>query len=257
MKKHNPILNGPYLIWSAAFIVIPLLVIVYYGLTDKNGIFTFENIIKMGTPENLKALLLALLLSLIATAVCLVMAYPLALILVKMKTLATGFIVTIFIIPMWMNSLLRILAWQTLLERNGVINQMLGFLHLPKLYLINTPYAIALGMIYDFLPFMLLPIYNALEKIDPNVVNASYDLGANRFQTFWRVIFPRPQPGADGIHPDLDGRHAALRQGNRSRSGHLIRPGESYEESTVKAVSGLHHHTAVRTHRGADRPQLQ
>ena len=195
MKKHNPILNGPYLIWSAAFIVIPLLVIVYYGLTDKNGIFTFENIMKMGTPENLKALLLALLLSLIATAVCLVMAYPLALILVKMKTLATGFIVTIFIIPMWMNSLLRILAWQTLLERNGVINQMLSFLHLPKLYLINTPYAIALGMIYDFLPFMLLPIYNALEKIDPNVVNASYDLGANRFQTFWRVIFPLTMPG--------------------------------------------------------------
>ena len=194
-KKMRFWLDGPYLIWTAAFIIIPLMMIVYYGLTDKNGAFTFHNVMEMGTPERLKALVLSLLLSLLATAICLLMAYPLALILNKMKTGATGFITTIFIIPMWMNSLLRILAWQTLLERNGVINQFLGMLHLPKLYIINTPYAIALGMIYDFLPFMLLPIYNALQKIDVNVVNAAYDLGANRFQTFWKVIFPLSLPG--------------------------------------------------------------
>ena len=187
MKRRNPLLSGPYLIWTAAFIIIPLLMIVYYGLTDSTGAFTWSNVAQMGTPERMKALVLSLLLSLFATAVCLIMAYPLALILTNMKVGATGFIVTIFIIPMWMNSLLRILAWQTLLE--------LGFLHLPKLYLINTPYAIALGMIYDFLPFMLLPIYNALEKIDQNVVNAAYDLGANKFQTFWKVIFPLTIPG--------------------------------------------------------------
>jgi spermidine/putrescine transport system permease protein len=195
MKRRNPVLSGPYLIWTAAFIIIPLLMIVYYGLTDSTGAFTWSNVAQMGTPERLKALVLSLILSLIATAICLIMAYPLALILTNMKVGATGFIVTIFIIPMWMNSLLRILAWQTLLERNGVINQILTFLHLPKLYLINTPYAIALGMIYDFLPFMLLPIYNALEKIDQNVVNAAYDLGANKFQTFWKVIFPLTIPG--------------------------------------------------------------
>lgn len=188
-------LDGPYLIWTAAFIIIPLLTIVYYGLTDKTGAFTWSNILEMGTPERMKALVLSLILSLIATSVCLLMAYPLALILNNMKTGATGFITTIFIIPMWMNSLLRILAWQTLLERNGVINQLLEFLHLPKLYIINTPYAIALGMIYDFLPFMLLPIYNSLQKIDVNVINAAYDLGANRFQTFWKVIFPLSLPG--------------------------------------------------------------
>jgi spermidine/putrescine transport system permease protein len=193
-KKMRFWLDGPYLIWTAAFIIIPLMMIVYYGLTYKNGAFTFHNVMEMGTPERLKALVLSLLLSLLATAICLLMAYPLALILNKMKTGATGFITTIFIIPMWMNSLLRILAWQTLLERNGVINQFLGMLHLPKLYIINTPYAIALGMIYDFLPFMLLPIYNALQKIDVNVVNAAYDLGANRFQTFWKVIFPLSLP---------------------------------------------------------------
>ena len=188
-------LDGPYLLWMAAFIIIPLFMVVYYGLTDKTGAFTCNNILEMGTPERLKALVLSLILSLIATAVCLVMAYPLALILTNLKVGATGLIIAIFIIPMWMNSLLRIIAWQTLLERNGVINQLLSLLHLPKWYIINTPYAIALGMIYDFLPFMLLPIYNSLEKIDPNVVNAAYDLGANRFQTFWKVIFPLTMPG--------------------------------------------------------------
>ena len=188
-------LDGPYLLWMAAFIIIPLFMVVYYGLTDKTGAFTWNNILEMGTPERLKALVLSLILSLIATAVCLVMAYPLALILTNLKVGATGLIIAIFIIPMWMNSLLRIIAWQTLLERNGVINQLLSLLHLPKWYIINTPYAIALGMIYDFLPFMLLPIYNSLEKIDPNVVNAAYDLGANRFQTFWKVIFPLTMPG--------------------------------------------------------------
>ena len=194
-KQKHVLLSGPYLFWTAAFIIIPLLMIVYYGLTDTSGAFTLSNIAQMGTPERLKALWLSLLLSLIATGICLVMAYPLALILTGTKVNATGFIVTIFIIPMWMNSLLRILAWQTLLERNGVINVALRFLHLPELLIINTPYAIALGMIYDFLPFMLLPVYNALEKIDQNVINAAYDLGANRFQTFWKVIFPLTVPG--------------------------------------------------------------
>ena len=194
-KQKHVLLSGPYLVWTAAFIIIPLLMIVYYGLTDPSGAFTLSNIAQMGTPERLKALWLSLLLSFFATAVCLIMAYPLALILTGSKINATGFIVTIFIIPMWMNSLLRILAWQTLLERNGVINVVLRYLHLPEMRIINTPYAIALGMIYDFLPFMLLPIYNALEKIDPNVINAAYDLGANRFQTFWKVIFPLTIPG--------------------------------------------------------------
>ena len=99
-------LDGPYLVWMAAFIIIPLFTIVYYGLTDKSGAFTWNNILEMGTPERMKALLLSLILSLIATAFCLVMAYPLALILTGMKGGATAFIVSIFIIPMWMNSLL-------------------------------------------------------------------------------------------------------------------------------------------------------
>ena len=195
MNKKHWLLSGPYLVWTVAFIVIPLLLIVYYGLTTAEGAFTLDNIAQMGRPENLKALWLALLLSVISTVICLVMAYPLAMILSNMKFNANSFIVMIFIIPMWMNFLLRTLAWQTLLERNGVINMVLKFLHLPTLNIINTPYAIVLGMVYNFLPFMLLPIYNVLVKIDKNVVNAARDLGANSFQTFCKITFPLSLPG--------------------------------------------------------------
>ncbi len=193
--KTKWLLSGPFLVWSVAFIVIPLFIIVYYGLTTADGAFTLSNIMQMGTPENVKALVYALVLSVISTVICLVMAYPLAMILSNLNFNANGFIVTIFIIPMWMNFLLRTLAWQTLLEKSGVINMLLGALHLPKLAIINTPYAIILGMVYNFLPFMLLPIYNSLIKIDQNVVNAARDLGANGFQTFWRIIFPLSLPG--------------------------------------------------------------
>ena len=147
MSKKHSILYGPYLIWTAAFIVIPLVLIVYYGLTGEDGGFTLSNIAQMGRSENLKALWLALLLSLISTLICLVMAYPLALILRNMQLHATGLIVMIFIIPMWMNFLLRTLAWQTLLEKTGVINSLLKLVHLPTLNIINTPYAIVLGMV--------------------------------------------------------------------------------------------------------------
>ncbi len=116
-------------------------------------------------------------------------------ILANMNVNQHSFIVLIFILPMWMNFLLRTLAWQTLLEKTGVINSILAFLHLPSLNIINTPAAIVLGMVYNFLPFMVLPIYNVLVKIDPNVVNAARDLGANGLQTFLRVTFPLSLPG--------------------------------------------------------------
>jgi spermidine/putrescine transport system permease protein len=193
--KTKWLLSGPFLVWTVAFIMIPLAIIVYYGLTDTQGHFTLANILEMGTQENIKALVLALLLSLVSTVICLVMAYPLAMILCNLKFNANGLIVMIFIVPMWMNFLLRTLAWQTLLEKNGVINMILNALHLPTLNIINTPYAIVLGMVYNFLPFMLLPIYNSLIKIDKNVLNAARDLGANGFQTFWRITFPLSLPG--------------------------------------------------------------
>lgn len=193
--KSKKLLAGPYLFWSVSFIIIPLLMIFYYGLTDQDGAFTFANLAKITTPENLKALGLALLLSLISTLICLVMAYPLAMILASMNVNQTSFIVLIFILPMWMNFLLRTIAWQTLLEKNGVINQILGFFHIPPLQLINTPAAIVLGMVYNFLPFMVLPLYNALCKIDKDVIFAARDLGATSFYTFRKIIFPLSLPG--------------------------------------------------------------
>lgn len=167
----------------------------YYGLTDKSGVYTFSNISAIASPENWKALMLSLLLSLISTFICLLLAYPLALILCNLNVNQSSFIVLIFILPMWMNFLLRTLAWQTLLEKTGVINSILKFLHLPVMDIINTPYAIILGMVYNFLPFMVLPLFNILSKIDKNVINAARDLGANSIQTFVKIIFPLSLPG--------------------------------------------------------------
>lgn len=189
------LLSGPYLLWSVAFILIPLAMILFYGFTNSEGQFTFENVLAIGTAENFKALCLSLILSIISTIICLVLAYPLAMMLSNMKVNQTGLIVLLFILPMWMNFLLRTLAWQTLLEKNGVINSILSFFHLPQLAIINTPYAIILGMVYNFLPFMVLPIYNVLVKIDKDVINAARDLGANNRQTFFKIILPLTVPG--------------------------------------------------------------
>jgi spermidine/putrescine transport system permease protein len=177
------------------FILVPLGMIFYYGLTDKTGGFTLDNITAIMTAEHAKALWLSVLLALISTLICFLLAYPLAMILANMKVNQHSFIIMIFILPMWMNFLLRTLAWQTLLEKNGVINSVLAFLHLPSINIINTPYAIVLGMVYNFLPFMVLPLYNALSKIDENVINAARDLGAGTVHTFFRIILPLSVPG--------------------------------------------------------------
>lgn len=188
-------LAGPYLVWMVGFIVIPLLLIVYYGLTDKSGAFTLANVLSISTPEHVKALYLSLGLSLVSTVICLLLAYPLAMILRNRGIGQGSFIVFIFILPMWMNFLLRTLAWQTLLEKSGVINGILTALHLPNQSLINTPGAIILGMVYNFLPFMVLPIYNTLAKIDDNVINAARDLGADNYQTLTKILLPLSVPG--------------------------------------------------------------
>ena len=189
------LLSGPYLIWMIGFTIIPLALIFWYGITNKDGSMTLANITAIMNPDHWKALWLSLGLSLISTILCLVLAYPLAMILRGRGSSASGFIVFIFILPMWMNFLLRTLAWQTLLEKNGVINGILSALHLPTQSLINTSGAIILGMVYNFLPFMILPIYNVLAKIDDNTINAAKDLGANNFQTLIHIWIPLSIPG--------------------------------------------------------------
>ena len=187
---NKKLLSFPYAVWAFVFILIPLGMIFFYGLTDKTGSFTLENVTAISSPGHLKALALSVGLSFLSTLLCLLFAYPLAYILSHLKGGGMGIIIALFILPMWMNSLLRTLAWQTILEKTGVLNSLLALVHLPPLQIINTPYAIILGMVYNFLPFMILPIYNSLTKIDPNVVSAAYDLGADTFQVFLRVILP-------------------------------------------------------------------
>ena len=195
LKNKSTLLAAPYSDWAIGFILIPLVLVIFYAFTDKTGSFTLDNIIAISESTNLKALGLSVMLSFISTIICLLLAYPLAMILATLGVNQSSFMVFIFILPMWMNFLLRTLAWQTLLEKTGVINSILTFLNLPTLNIINTPSAIVLGMVYNFLPFMVLPIYNTLIKIDSNVINAAKDLGANNIQTFTRVIFPLSLPG--------------------------------------------------------------
>ena len=195
LKNKQKLLATPYFFWAVAFIIIPILMVFYYGFIDSAGHFTMQNILAIASPEHSKALFLSIRLSLVSTLICLLLAYPLAMILANKSVNQNQFIVLIFILPMWMNFLLRTLAWQTPLEKTGVINSVLRFLSLPTLDIINTDAAIILGMVYNFLPFMVLPIFNSLSRMDQDLINAARDLGANNVKTFCRIIFPLSLPG--------------------------------------------------------------
>ncbi len=175
--------------------LIPACVIAYYGMTDRSGAFTLANLVAIASGEHAKALGLSLLLAFASTVICLLLAFPLGLALKDSRLGKKGFMVFVFILPMWMNFLLRTMAWQVLLEKNGIINGMLASIGLPALNIINTPAAVILGMVYDYLPFMILPIYNALIKIDNNLIEAAYDLGASKSLVFRKVIVPLSVPG--------------------------------------------------------------
>lgn len=187
---------APFLIWAVLFIFCPVVAIAWYGLTDAQGAMTLANISLMTHWEYLKALELSIVLALISTVICLIVAYPLCLILTEKKRGKGSLLFLLFILPMWMNSLLTTMAWQTILEKNGILNQFLRLLSLPDVSLINTPAAIVIGMIYNFLPYMVLPLYVALSKINGNVIAAARDLGASSWQTFTKVVLPLSLPGA-------------------------------------------------------------
>ena len=165
------------------------------------------NLAQITTQENLKALGLALLLSFVSTLICLILAYPLAMILSEKNVNQTSFIVLIFILPMWMNFLLRTYSWMAILENNGLLNQLFRKIGVIALYnsifgtdisffrMINTQGAVVLGMVYNYLPFMILPIYSVIVKLDRNLIEAARDLGANSVQVFRRVILPLSLPG--------------------------------------------------------------
>lgn len=189
-KFKQQFLAGPYLIWIIGFIILPMVMILYYAFTNSDGAFTIEYIAAIATETNRKAIFLSLKLGVICTLVCLVLSYPLAMILNNMQIKNQGLVVFIFMLPMWMNFMLRILAWKLLLSKNGVINSVLTSLGLSRINIINTSGAVILGMVYDFLPFMLLPIYNSLTRIRKDWIEAARDLGANNVTIFFKIILP-------------------------------------------------------------------
>ena len=191
MKTKTPAV--PYVIWMALFVVVPLVLIVVYAFTNYDGRFTLENFANMDV--FLQVCGNSLYLAALATVVCLIIAYPFAYFLAQTGP-ATRKVAMLFImLPMWMNFLLRTYAWMSILENHGFLNQLLALVGLGPLHIINTDAAVILGMVYNFLPFMILPIYNQLIRIDNNLINASNDLGANKVQTFLRVVFPLSFPG--------------------------------------------------------------
>lgn len=189
------LMAGPYLLWMLVFTIVPLLFVFYYGFTSSDGTFTFSNITAIFEKIHIQALGLSLLLAVITTAVCLLFAYPLALILSKSAAKNRSFVIFIFILPMWINFLLRIIAIRMLLSDNGILNYILSALNLPNFSIMYTPAAIVIGMVYDYFPFMVLPIYNALIKIDHNLLDAAGDLGATPARTFRKIIFSLSVPG--------------------------------------------------------------
>ncbi len=183
-------LAGPYLVWIIGFTVLPLLMILYYAFFNEGGGFTFEYIANIATPVNMKSLLLSLELGLACTVVCLLLAYPLALILSNLKIKNQSTVVFIFMLPMWMNFMLRLLAWKLLLNKHGVLNTFLAGFGLDPINILNTPVAVVFGMVYEYLPFMILPIYNSMARIKKDYIEAARDLGANNFTILFKIILP-------------------------------------------------------------------
>lgn len=185
--------SSPYLVWMGIFILVPMVLVAYFALTDQQGSFTLHNIAAVGQYSNV--FLRSIWLGLIATLISLVMGYPLAYIISRCKVHRQGILIMLVMLPMWMNFLLRTYAWMTLLEDNGIINSMLAGVGLPKLQMINTAGAVVLGMVYNYMPYMILPIYSVLAKIDNTVIEAAQDLGAGRRKVFLKVTFPLSMPG--------------------------------------------------------------
>lgn len=189
-KLGRQLFAGPYLIWIIGFILLPLAMIVYYAFMTSDGSFTMQNIAAIADPVHVKSILLSLKLGCICTIVCLLLAYPLAMILNGLKIKQQSFVVFIFILPMWMNFMLRILAWRLILSNTGIVNAFFHLLGFGTIKMLNTPTAVVFGMVYDFLPFMILPIYNSMARIKPDVIEAAKDLGADNATILFKIIIP-------------------------------------------------------------------
>ena len=183
----------PFAVYALIFTIAPLILIIFYSFTDQSGTLTLDNyrqFFNWDDPVYLQVLWRSIKVAVISTLICLVLGYPMAYILSKMRPGLRDTMVFLFVLPMWMNFLLRTYAWMSLLERTGLINTLLGKIGIGPLDLMYTQGAVILGNVYNFLPFMILPIYNVLIKIDKSVIEAAQDLGGNKYVVFRKVIFP-------------------------------------------------------------------
>lgn len=214
MKIYDKKLAYPYFVWMTLFTVVPLLIVVYYAFTDGNGAFTMENLASISGYGSVFAR--SLLLALIATVICLVLAFPIGYFLSRLRVNKQHIMLMLVMLPMWMNFLLRTYSWMSILENNGLLNQLFQQIGLIDLYnqiamhfasdpaayvpidhfqMIGTQGAVVLGMVYNYLPFMILPIYSVLVKLDHSLIEAARDLGASSVQVFRKVILPLSLPG--------------------------------------------------------------
>lgn len=201
MNKKQKFFAYPYVIWMFIFIVLPIVLVFLYSITTKevNNIktinFTLNNYKLFFDPLYIGVTIRSINLALVSTILCLVLGYPIAYIISKIHSKHRNTVLLLFILPMWMNMLLRTYAWMTILGNNGIINNFLNMLGLPSIRLLYNNSSIIIGMVYNFLPFMVLPIYTALSKMDQHLVEASHDLGADNRTTFLKVILPLSLPG--------------------------------------------------------------
>lgn len=204
-SKSSRWLAGPYLVWMAIFTVVPLFIVIWYAMTNADGQFTFDNLTQIGRYSSVFAR--SLILAAISTVICLVMAFPVGYFLSRLRANKQHILLMLIMLPMWMNFLLRTYSWMAILENNGLLNQLFRKIGLIALYnnifgtdisffrMINTQGAVVLGMVYNYLPFMILPIYSVIVKLDHSLIEAARDLGANSVQVFRRVILPLSLPG--------------------------------------------------------------
>ena len=199
----------PYSIWAALFIVVPLIFVAYYAFTDNSFRFTFDNITRFFTATSqiddgesvrevrtyLVIFMRSLKLAVISTFICLLMGYPLAYIMARASERTQNILLTLIMIPMWMNFLIRTYAWMTILQDKGILNGFIGLLGLGPVHIIGTESAVVIGMVYDYLPYMILPIYSVMAKMDEKLIEAARDLGCGSFGVLRRVIWPLSLPG--------------------------------------------------------------
>ena len=187
------IITAPYTLWMSIFVLVPIGLVVYYALTDADGHFTLRNLTAIA--DYGKTFAISLELALISTVICLLLAFPVAYTISRMQAHKQSTMVMLVMLPMWMNFLIRTYAWMTILEGNGLINRFVRMLGGEGFNMINTNGAVVLGMVYNFLPYMILPIYTVLTKIEKSTIEAAQDLGANRIHVFRRILLPMSVPG--------------------------------------------------------------